>query len=81
MRAVVAYCEYVKSGGKDLSAYDTYAKAMRDALVKMRSTLDQGGKWKKWDGWTKCEHFRLHTPPPTIDQVDRIIKTYRKKVM
>ena len=81
LRAVVAYCEYVKSGGKDLSAYDTYAKAMRDALVKMRSTLDQGGKWKKWDGWTKCEHFRLHTPPPTIDQVDRIIKTYRKKVM
>jgi len=45
-------------------------------LVKMRTTLDQGSNWKKWDGWTKCENFRVYTPPPKIEQVDKIIKKY-----
>jgi len=52
---------------------------MKDALAKMRTSLDQGSKWKKWDGWTKCENFRVFTPPPAIEQVDKIIETYRKK--
>jgi hypothetical protein len=78
LRAVVRYGEFVKSGDKDKAAYDRYANDMRDALVKMRTTLDQGSKWKKWDGWTKCENFRVYTPPPDIEMMDKIIEKYSK---
>ncbi len=59
---------------------DYYANNMRSALVKMRETLDEGSKWKKWDGWTKCENFRVYTPPPSIEQIDKIIKHYSKRI-
>ena len=77
LKAVVHYAEYVRSGIKNPELYEEYATKMKDALIKMRTTLDTGGKWKKWDGWTKCENFRVFTPPPQIDEVETIIEKYR----
>ncbi|MEL6974049.1 MAG: glycosyl hydrolase 115 family protein [Bacteroidota bacterium] len=77
LKAVVHYAEYVRSGVKDQKTYEGYAINMKNALVKMRTTLDTGGKWKKWDGWTKCENFRVFTPPPQVDEVENIIEKYR----
>ena len=53
------------------------AQQMRAALVKRRTTLKQGSQWKKWDGWTRCENFRVYTPPPTLELVDQLIERYR----
>jgi len=78
LETVTQYCEFLQSGINDRKTYDNYANSMRDALIKMRNTLDEGSKWKKWDGWTKCENFRVYTPPPKIEQVDEIIAKYRK---
>jgi hypothetical protein len=50
LKAVTLYTEFLQSGIKDKTIYDNYAKNMKDALVKMRTTLDQGSNWKKWDG-------------------------------
>ena len=78
LESVTLYCEFLQSGIDDKVTYDYYANNMRNALVTMRNTLDEGSKWKKWDGWTKCENFRVYTPPPGIEQVDEIINKYRK---
>lgn len=78
LEAVTLYCEFLQSGIEDKATNDYYAINMKNALVKMRNTLNEGSKWKKWDGWTKCENFRVYTPPPKIEQIDKIIEKYRK---
>lgn len=77
LESVTLYCEFLQSGIEDKVTYDYYANNMKNALIKMRNRLDEGSKWKKWDGWTKCENFRVYTPPPKIEQVDKIIEKYR----
>lgn len=46
-------------------------------LEKLRAMLDEGSKWKKWDGWTACENFRKITPPPDPALVERIIRSLK----
>jgi hypothetical protein len=77
LRAVVRYAEFVQSGRHDPATYEQLADHMRNALVTMRTTLDEGSRWKKWDGWTNCDNFRVYTPPPSIEAVERIIEKYR----
>ena len=77
LRAVVAYAQWIQAGTPDAVRYDALAQQMRAALVKMRTTLNQGSQWKKWDGWTRCENFRVYTPPPTLELVDQLIERYR----
>jgi hypothetical protein len=78
LETVTLYCEFLQSGIEDAKTYDIYANNMRNALIKMRNTLDEGSKWKKWEGWTKCENFRVYTPPPSIEFVDKVIMMYRR---
>lgn len=78
LEAVTLYGEFLQSGIDDKATYDYYANNMKNALVTMRNRLDKGSKWKKWDGWTKCENFRIYTPPPKIEQMDKIIKKYQQ---
>jgi hypothetical protein len=78
LETVTLYCQFLQSGIEDAKTYDIYANNMRNALIKMRNTLDEGSKWKKWEGWTKCENFRVYTPPPSIEFVDEVIMKYRR---
>jgi hypothetical protein len=78
LKAVTLYCEFLQSGIKAQTTHNYYANNMKNALVKIRNTLDNGSKWKKWDGWTRCENFRVYTPMPKIEQVDEIIEIFGK---
>jgi hypothetical protein len=49
------------------------ATGVRNALVVLRNKLSAGSGWAKWNGFYKPENFRIHTPPPTIEMVDKII--------
>ena len=45
----------------------------REQLVSLRTTLEQGSRWQKWEGWYRPENFRIHTPPPKIEEIDQIL--------
>ncbi|MCK5739532.1 hypothetical protein KAH55_10135 [bacterium] len=55
--------------GKTTAAHaaDTLAR-----LNILRQSLIAGSKWEKWQGWTHPENFRIFTPPPTVERVNRI---------
>ena len=74
LKAVTLYAQFLKSGIHDSLAYAQYAQDMKNALVILRKTLDEGSSWKKWAGWTKCENFRVFTPPPSLEQLNEIIE-------
>lgn len=76
LKSVVLYCEFLKSNSTNKALNDQYAKAMKDVLIDIRQTLDNGSKWKKWDGWTKCENFRVYTPLPTTERLDELISKF-----
>ena len=78
LESVTLFCEFMGSTSDNQEAYEYYSKGMKDALMDLRSTLDAGSKWKKWEGWTKCENFRVYTPPPGMEEVDGIINKYHK---
>ena len=77
LKAVVMLSDYLKNEVYNDSLFLFYTTQARDRLVDLRSTLDQGSAWKKWDGWTKPENFRVHTPPPAIEYFDSIIQKYK----
>jgi hypothetical protein len=52
------------------------ATAMRNALVVLRNKLTAGSGWAKWKDFYKPENFRIHTPPPTIEMVDKMIERF-----
>ncbi len=60
--------------------YEQYSYALRMALISIRNTLTEGSMWKKWEGWTKPEHFRLYNPMPKVEWVDEIINTWREEL-
>jgi len=78
LKDVTLYAQYLKNGIHNTQAYSLYAQNMKNSLLILRKMLDKGSKWKKWDGWTKCENFRVFTPPPKIEYLDDIIEKYGK---
>lgn len=52
-----------------------WKKQMLAQLKKLRALLEQGSKWKKWEGWTHPDNFRKITPPPDVDRVERMIRS------
>jgi hypothetical protein len=53
------------------------SKKMRNRLISLLEKLSQGSGWEKWDNFYNPENFRIHTPPPTIERVDRLIQQLR----
>lgn len=53
----------------------TWKKRLPPQLKKLRDMLSEGSEWKKWEGWTKPENFRAITPPPELEDVERIVRT------
>ncbi len=49
------------------------ADAMRNALIELRNKLTEGSGWAKWKDFYKPENFRIHTPPPAVEMIDKII--------
>jgi hypothetical protein len=47
--------------------------AMKNSLVNLRNKLAAGSGWEKWKDFYKPENFRIHTPPPTLEMIDKII--------
>jgi hypothetical protein len=46
----------------------------RDQLLNLRTSLELGSSWEKWKGWYKPENFRIHTPPPKLEDFDRVLE-------
>lgn len=46
---------------------------MKQALVALRNKLTEGSGWEKWQDFYKPENFRIHTPPPTLEMMDKIV--------
>lgn len=51
------------------------AANMRKSLIVLRETLTAGSGWEKWKNFYLPENFRIHTPPPTLEMVDKLIST------
>ncbi len=51
------------------------AATMRKSLVVLRETLIAGSGWEKWKNFYLPENFRIHTPPPTLEMMDKLIGT------
>jgi len=58
----------------DLTIIKQESNKMKNSLISLLEKLSQGSGWEKWDNFYNPENFRIHTPPPTIEQVDRIIQ-------
>lgn len=54
------------------------SEEMRNSLIVLREKLSQGSGWEKWENFYNPENFRIHTPPPTIERVDRLINQLNK---
>jgi len=48
---------------------------VHDHLADLRGKLEKGSGWEKWNGWYKPEHFRVFTPPPTLDELDKVLNS------
>jgi len=46
---------------------------MKNILLDLRKVLTEGSGWEKWKDFYKPENFRIHTPPPTIEMIDKIL--------
>jgi hypothetical protein len=46
---------------------------MKSVLIELRDKLDAGSGWDKWKDFYKPENFRIHTPPPTMESIGKII--------
>ncbi|NOY78716.1 MAG: hypothetical protein GXO76_12705 [Calditrichaeota bacterium] len=49
-------------------------------LEKLRQVLQNGSRWKKWAGWYDPDHFRVFTPPPTMDDLKKAVHTVSEKL-
>lgn len=69
---------YVSKGGRRDSQAREQIRALgrsaREQLLNLRTSLEQGSSWEKWKGWYKPENFRIHTPPPELKDLDRILE-------
>ena len=57
----------------DRTVVEQKSKEMRNSLISLLEKLSQGSGWEKWDNFYNPVNFRIHTPPPTIEQVDHLI--------
>ena len=68
-----------------LQGFDTSTESMpqlldlattaRARLVSLLQSLEKGSRWKKWEDWYRPENFRIHTPPITLEEFDRVMGT------
>ena len=49
-------------------------RSAREQLLNLRTSLEQGSSWKKWQDWYLPDNFRIHTPPPELEDMDRILE-------
>ncbi len=57
----------------DKTLLKTQALDMRNTLALLRDTLTKGSGWDKWNGFYLPENFRIHTPPPSMDYIDKLM--------
>lgn len=49
------------------------ARRMQSCLCLLLERLNAGSGWQMWDGFYKPENFRIHTPPPTLERMNKMI--------
>jgi hypothetical protein len=52
----------------------------KDALGQLQDLIDllrSGSGWSKWEHWYDPENFRIHTPPPTVDELKAALAVTR----
>lgn len=54
------------------------SEELRNSLISLLQKLSQGSGWEKWENFYNPENFRMHTPPPTIEQVDQLLSQINK---
>jgi hypothetical protein len=60
--------------GASLSGHRAAVEGAVAELRRLRTLLESGSGWAKWDGWYAPENFRIHTPPPTIAEVEALLE-------
>lgn len=53
---------------------------LKKALDRLCQSLTNGTGWNKWENFYLPQNFRIHTPPPTKDKVDKVIEDAVKKI-
>ena len=46
---------------------------LKKGLLALRRKLEAGSGWEKWTYFYNPENFRIHTPPPTIEMIEKLI--------
>ncbi|MBK9678674.1 MAG: glycosyl hydrolase 115 family protein [Saprospiraceae bacterium] len=46
---------------------------LKKGLLALRRKLEAGSGWEKWTNFYNPENFRIHTPPPTIEMIEKLI--------
>ena len=54
-----------------------WKKKVPPKLKELRALLDEGSKWKKWEGWTSVKNFRKITPPPDVSITERAMNNLK----
>ena len=74
LHSVILLNNALSSGNAAKLTIKELANSMKNSLVTLRNKLAIGSGWKKWDDFYKPENFRIHTPPPSLEMIDKIIK-------
>jgi hypothetical protein len=65
------------SGNWSLKARETASLSgalAREKLLDLHAVLERGSRWEKWKGWTHPTNFRIHTPPPTLIDLEVVLQ-------
>lgn len=74
LKTVLVLNNTLATDRKNTTVVKQQAMAVRKALVLLRETLTEGSGWDKWTNFYLPENFRIHTPPPAVEMVDKIIE-------
>ena len=65
-------------GGRTTKAKERVRNAgrfAREKLLNLRTSLELGSSWEKWKNWTHPDNFRIHTPPPKLEDLDALLES------
>ncbi len=73
LRSVILLNNTCATDAANKAAIKQQADEMKNSLVRLRDKLSAGSGWEKWKGFYNPENFRIHTPPPSIEIINKII--------
>jgi hypothetical protein len=72
-KSVIEYNNALVNDRNNRTRISEKGAAMRSILEQLRNTLTKGSGWDRWKNFYLPENFRIHTPPPTLEMIDKLI--------